>query len=38
MCSLGKFDEKTNYINFEPNGCKGKDSFVYINLLVVYIQ
>jgi hypothetical protein len=31
MCSLGKFDEKTNHINFEPNDCKGKDSFVYIH-------
>jgi hypothetical protein len=38
MCLLGKLDEKTNHINFEPNGCKGKDSFVYINLLVVYIH
>jgi len=42
MCSLGEFDEKTNHIkiskllNFEPNGCKGKDSFVYTNLLIVY--
>jgi hypothetical protein len=23
---------------FEPNGCKGKDSFVYTNMLVVYIH
>jgi hypothetical protein len=38
MCSLGKLDEKTNFINFEPNGCKGKYSFVYTNLLVVYIH
>ncbi len=42
MCSLGEFDEKTNHIkiskllNFEPNGCKGKDSFDYTNLLIVY--
>jgi len=44
MSSLGEFDEKTNHIkiskawNFEPNGCKGKDSFVCTNLLVVYIH
>jgi hypothetical protein len=38
MCSLGKLDEKTNHINFEPNGYKGKDSCVYINLLVIYIH
>jgi len=38
MCSLGKFDEKTNHITFEPNGCKGKDSIVYTNLLVVCIH
>ncbi len=44
MCSLGELDEKTNHIkiskawNFEPNGCKGKDSFVNTNLLVVYIH
>jgi len=44
MCSLGELDEKTNYIkiskawNFEPNGYKGKDSFVYTNMLVVYIH
>ncbi len=42
MCSLGELDEKTNHIkipkllNFKPNGYKGKDSFVYTNLLVVY--
>ncbi len=44
MCSLGELDEKANHIkiskawNFEPNGSKGKDSFVYTNLLVVYIH
>ncbi len=44
MCSLGELDEKTSHIkiskawNFEPNGCKGKDSFVYTNLLIVYIH
>jgi len=44
MCSLGELDEKTNHIkiwkasNFEPNGCKGKDLFVNINLLVVCIH
>ncbi len=38
MCWLGKLDEKTNLINFEPNGYKGKDSFVYTILLVVYIH
>ncbi len=42
MCSLGELDEKTNHIkiskawNFEPNGCKGKYSFVYTIMLVVY--
>jgi hypothetical protein len=42
MCSLSEFDEKTNHIkiskllNFEPNSCKGKYSFVYTNLLIVY--
>ncbi len=41
---LGELDEKTNHIkiskawNFEPNGCKGKYSFVYTNMLVVYIH
>ncbi len=44
MCSLGELDENTNHIkiskawNFEPNGCKGKDSFAYTNLLVIYIH
>ncbi len=44
MYSLGELDEKTNHIkiskawNFEPNGCKGEDSFVYTNFLVVYIH
>jgi hypothetical protein len=44
MCSLGELDEKANHIkisktwNFEPNGSKGKYSFVYTNLLVVYIH
>ncbi len=44
MCSLGELDGKKNHIkiskawNFQPNGCKGKDSFVYTNLLVVYIH
>ncbi len=44
MCSLGEPNENKNHIkiskawNFEPNGCKGNDSFVYTNLLVVYIH
>jgi hypothetical protein len=44
MCSLGELSEKENHIkiskawNFEPNGSKGKDSFVYTNFLVVYIH
>jgi hypothetical protein len=44
MCSLGELDGKANHIKiskpwiFEPNGCKGKDSFVYTNMLVVYIH
>jgi hypothetical protein len=44
MCSLGELDEKSYHIkissawNFEPNGYKGKDSFVYTNMLVVYIH
>ncbi len=44
MCSLDELDEKkiiskiSKPWNFESNGCKGKDSLVYINLLVVYIH
>jgi len=44
MCSLGELDELKIHIkiskawNFEPNGCYGKDSFFYTNLLVVYIH
>jgi hypothetical protein len=44
MCSLGELDGKKNHIkiskpsNFESNGCKGKDSLVYTNLVVVYIH
>ncbi len=43
MCLLGELDEKKSYQtskpwNFESNGCKGKESVVYTNLLVVYIH